>query len=196
MAATLALIDEAIAKGPVQLTIRQGAETKLVVVKPVTACPFDGEVLPSAALGASADGRLISITSALAGFAVSDDELSVLLGHELAHNILKHPQRLKLDDWTGRLASGLGLDAPQILASEREADKVGLFLAARAGYDVSIAPSLWSRLARRYGPSAYVTFTHPGAAERTAAAVATVRKIQRLQAAGEPLIPESLKPGP
>jgi hypothetical protein len=58
----------------------------------------------------------------------SDDELAIAIGHQLAHLMI-------------------GLSATGIENLESEADVLGLYMTAAAGYDVSVAPALWERLA-------------------------------------------------
>jgi predicted Zn-dependent protease len=95
----------------------------------------------------------------------SEAELAVLLGHELTHATHRHAVREQrsASNWSGAMAgvsaATLGLASPlgNLAAaaavsgfskdSERESDRVGLSLVARAGYDVSAAPELFGHLA-------------------------------------------------
>jgi predicted Zn-dependent protease len=61
-------------------------------------------------------------------FAESEDELAVAIGHELAHRIL----------------GGRDRSYPK---NELRADEIGLLLAARTGYDETVAPAFWERFA-------------------------------------------------
>lgn len=115
--------------------------------------------------------------------AMDDDELAIILGHELVHATHEHSRRqYKRSLWTqlglagvlamtggggspydGRgsavktgLATGAVLGAMAFQnsysrAHEDQADRVGLRYAHEAGYDVSQAPDLWRRFARKYG---------------------------------------------
>lgn len=92
-----------------------------------------------------------------------EDELAVVLGHEIAHNMDRHASErlsrsliLNVAVLVGWLASGmdedlvqLAIDAafllPHSRAHEREADHFGLLLTAQSGYDPSAALDLWSR---------------------------------------------------
>jgi predicted Zn-dependent protease len=108
---------------------------------------------------------------------VSDDELAVILGHELAHVTHEHSRReMKKGLLPGLLAAGvtalademdskpakIAVQAVAILGGqawqnaysrrfEDQADRVGLRYAYEAGYDVSCAPALWKRIAARDG---------------------------------------------
>lgn len=108
---------------------------------------------------------------------VSDDELAVILGHELAHVTHEHGRReLKkglapalllagatalaeeIHSTGGRIAAqaaallgGLAWTNAYSRRYEDQADRVGLRYAHEAGYDVSCAPGLWERVAARHG---------------------------------------------
>jgi hypothetical protein len=103
----------------------------------------------------------------------SDAELAVILGHELAHALL--------DD---------GLEPAD---AERDADTLGLYLAARAGYDISVARDLSERFVREFPLALEVRTGHTylSSPERSLALDATTREIQRKLDRGEPLEPET-----
>jgi Peptidase family M48 len=67
----------------------------------------------------------------------SDDELAVVLGHELAHYTYEHSLRSKL--------SLLGWGSAYSRDLEDQADRVGLRYAYEAGFDVERAIDVWSR---------------------------------------------------
>ncbi len=134
-------------------------------------------------LFAGARKGTISITSGMMDFAESDDELATILGHEIAHVILKHraPRSFLTRLWSPAAR----------VAIEREADYVGCYLAASAGFDVSKTPGLWRRIARAApdlissSPGLY-----EGSPERVILVEATVREIREKQKRGIPLVPE------
>ncbi len=68
------------------------------------------------------------VTSGFVRFAETDDELALVIAHEIAH----------------RLAGMTAMRGPAV---EIRADQLGLYLAALAGFDVSIAPAFWDRVA-------------------------------------------------
>jgi predicted Zn-dependent protease len=95
----------------------------------------------------------------------SEAELAVLLGHELTHATHRHAVREQrsASNWSAAMAvtsaATLGLATPlgNLAFSaavsgfskddERESDRIGLALTARAGYDASAAPELFGHLA-------------------------------------------------
>jgi hypothetical protein len=116
----------------------------------------------------------IYVTAGLLRVAAGDDELAVILGHELGHAILE----------TG--------GKPHY---EADADYIGLYLAARAGYDIEAAPGIWRRWVTRnpYGlvHSKDPGFrTHPHSPGRALSLQATIHEIREKQAAGLTLEPE------
>ncbi len=72
-------------------------------------------------------GKLMSVPRALPALAASEDAIAAVLGHELAHLRLQHLEQ--------RLGFGATHELELVRAQEREADRVGLDLAASAGYD-------------------------------------------------------------
>jgi predicted Zn-dependent protease len=108
---------------------------------------------------------------------MDDDELAIVLGHELAHATHEHTRRqFKKAMWVQLAAIGISAAAEdiddktarritQLLVLfgaaawqngygrdlEDQADRVGLRYAYEAGYDISKGPRLWRRFARRYG---------------------------------------------
>lgn len=110
---------------------------------------------------------------------MSDDELALVLGHELGHYTHEHSRRqAKSSMWQGILgmgamvgASAIGSDAGSTAAMvaaglgmtvwgsgysrdlEDQADRVGLRYAAEGGFDVGAGPSLWGKFRQRYGES-------------------------------------------
>jgi Zn-dependent protease with chaperone function len=114
---------------------------------------------------------------------LSDDELSVVLGHEIAHATYEHSRRQasknQVSGIAGQLAAaGAGLlsnstartlaqQATQLGYSafnnsysrdyEDQADRVGLRYVYEAGYDYQAAPALWRRFAEKYGDQDGVT---------------------------------------
>jgi Zn-dependent protease with chaperone function len=114
---------------------------------------------------------------------MSDDELAIILGHELAHYTHEHSRRGAkkamwgqllgmagmvgagtIDSRTGRTAANLGtllsLSAWQSGYSrdlEDQADRVGLRYAHEGGFDVSRGPSLWKKFRKKYGEESAAT---------------------------------------
>jgi predicted Zn-dependent protease len=115
-------------------------------------------------INASATFGRVVISGGMLRFLESDDELAVVLGHEVAHITQGHVLKGTLASvalnaitilgegfapGAGRLASGIGQLFLNHYAQtqEREADEVGLRYAFRAGYDPRSAVDMTERLA-------------------------------------------------
>lgn len=133
---------------------------------------------------ASSDGARVTVSAEIVDFATGDDELALVLAHEFAHNILGHnkghpSQRIAGEDRGGKRTRD----------REREADRWALYLMARAGYDIGVAPGFW----RRWGPKAGFGIlsdgSHPDWRDRAARAEAEIARIKAQQAAGQVPLP-------
>lgn len=114
------------------------------------------------------------ITAGLLDFMESDDDLAVVVGHELAHLILGHAGTLR----TSR-------------RYEEEADRLGLYLAARAGFSIARAAEIWESFAL-ISPLSTIDwgyYTHPTSSKRFIALSRTIEEIRDKVARGVPLLP-------
>ena len=130
-------------------------------------------------------GKIAVFTGIVDALKLTDDELAVVLGHEMAHALREHARartaKITLTN-VGTLAIGLviggnvGELARQgggLLAlrfnrdDERDADLVGLELASRAGYDPQAGLSLWEKMAQvaKGAPPTWLS-THPSGEDR------------------------------
>lgn len=158
----------------VPVRYRRGDEEGVVSMPLVLGCFTAASLWHSDSVNAYKGYFGVYLTSGILRFATSDDELAVILGHEFGHAILR----------TG--------GKPHF---EAEADYIGLYLAARAGYDIETAPGLWRRMGLRnpYGliNAEYEKFgSHPRSPARVLALDAAVQEIREKQKAGLPLEPE------
>jgi predicted Zn-dependent protease len=76
------------------------------------------------------------------------------------------------------------------VARERQADYIGLYVMARAGFNVDVAPQLWRRVGALTPRESKAMPTHPAPPERMAAMALAVAEIKAKQAAGLPLVPD------
>lgn len=131
-------------------------------------------------------GKIAFYTGILDQLKLTDDEVAVVMGHEIAHALREHArERMAKSTLTnigagllGELIGGgkyagafrLGGDLLSLQFSrsdESEADVVGLDLAARAGYDPRAGVSLWRKMteASRGAPPEFLS-THPAGDNR------------------------------
>ena len=121
-------------------------------------------------------GKMAVYTGLMDKLALTDDELAAVMGHEIAHALREHGrekagQAAGVDlaaTLGGVIGAYYGLDAsigqgvvgaagdlafmrPNSRGMEQEADRIGVELAARAGFDPQAAISLWEKMGRASG---------------------------------------------
>jgi beta-barrel assembly-enhancing protease len=178
VAGAMASLNHALARGSATLTVRRGSTRFDISLQPATGCASEAQLIPASRLNAAADGRYVQVTSAIVDYVASDDELAVVIGHELAHNILGHRVRLDAAGVPGGLLRRFGRNAAKVRETEVEADRLGLHLVARAGYDIEAAPAFWRRFGKEHGPGIFADATHPGWRKREAALRETIAAIR------------------
>ncbi|MFT3810234.1 MAG: M48 family metallopeptidase [Micropepsaceae bacterium] len=199
-------------RGAVRFTFLRGKKTVTVRLKALKSCPFAVALAVGDDPNAATDGVTVFVTTGMLDFATQDRDLATVLGHEIAHAIRGDAQ-IKTDpakprrSGAGRVvgavidaAAGvgdaafeaLGLSAARrnSIAAEVASDRLGLYLAARAGYDVSAAPDIWRRLDKEYPSTSDGGWTHPSSSDRYEMMRETAAEIAEKRAAGEALIPD------
>ena len=192
---------------PISIVYARDNQVSSTKVTPVKTCGYNIQYDDSAVVNAYADGKNITIVRGMVEFTRTDDELAMVIGHELAHNVLSHIDK-KTAQMTAGMLGGLLLDvligtggdfsnmgaemganaySPEY---ESEADYMGLYASALAGYDIVKAPYLWRRMGARNTGSITMTSTHPPTAARFVALEKTVAEIQYKLANNKPLVPE------
>jgi len=117
----------------------------------------------------------IHINEGLLRAQADDAAVAVAVGHEFAHYFESH------------VVSRLGVSERY----EAEADYLGLYFTARAGYDIAVAPEVWEERIRE-NPYATIDrgfYGHPQSAKRSVELAATVKEIVEKQSQGAPLVP-------
>ena len=145
-------------------------------------CDYKLKLSFTPTINAIATGQSIIMTTGMMDFA-NDDELAMIIGHELAHNNLSHIRKIVQN----RILSFGG--AASTRQFESEADYAGLYYMARAGFEIDGAEQFWRRYAQRSISSLTEAKSHPITAERFARLAATIDEINNKRALGEPLIP-------
>ena len=125
-------------------------------------------------------GKMAIYTGVVHKLALSDDEIAQIMGHEIAHALLGHGRErmsraiaMQGGVLLGSIVAGQDLSAltpvadialtlPNSRTGETEADRYGIELAARAGYDPRAAVRLWEKMsaASGNGPPQFLS-THP-----------------------------------
>lgn len=165
-------------QGVVRLTVERSGEAVEIDVESRPGCAEPGRFWFGTTVNAFATryGGLTGtyVYAGLLDLFQSDDELAVILGHELAHLILEHTQ------------------TRTIQRSEADADYLGVYLAARAGFDLASAIDVEERLGRTnpFSTIDWGFYSHPTSPLRSLELRAAIEEIAGKQARGEPLEPE------
>lgn len=184
-AAEAAIAASPIAK-PLQLTILRGGQRLPVAITPVAGCRSRFEVLLGSGLDASADGSVVQIGEKFFD-GYTDDEIAVVVAHELSHNILRHRDRLDAAKINRGLLAELGRNGRLIRETEDQADLLGIYLLANAGYDPMSAPAFWRQKGGRIDGGLFRSRTH--ASSKARAEVLEVAARQIAATPGRPIIP-------
>jgi hypothetical protein len=198
------------AGAPVSLSVvvRRGSDKLVLAITPVRACDYPVELDEQQAVKTHSDGERILIGRGMVSFARTDEELALVISHEMAHNTMRHiytkwgnePGGIIADIALRLLSRGLYRGSMVTQAAshayspefEIEADHVGLYMMASTGYAIDDAPKFWRRLAAA-NPSTTAdshTSSHPSTAQRMAALEKTIKEIQAKRLAGVALLPQ------
>ncbi len=163
-----ALSDSLKGDGLVELELIRDGVTRTVEIAGMPACRGRFEVRFGED-GASADGGSAFFGSDFPGFAYPPDEFAAAVAHELAHNLLGHPE------WLAKR----GRKRRDIRQTEREADRLMPWLLANAGYDPGAAIRFMQRWGPEHGGGLFRRRTHDGWDERVEMIAAEVATVER-----------------
>jgi predicted Zn-dependent protease len=146
-------------------------------------------------------GKIAFYTGILEQLKLTDDEVAMIMGHEVAHALREHArERMGKSAATnigislGAQLLGLGNSGAQLAnmggqllslkfgrEDESEADLVGMELAARAGYNPRAGVSLWQKMgaASKGAPPQFLS-THPSGPSRIADIEKNLPKVEPL----------------
>jgi predicted Zn-dependent protease len=160
-------------------------------------------------------GKIMVYTGLIEKLNATDDELAAVMGHEIAHALREHGRERMSQAYAQQgallglamvvgvtsknknnaaatvevasIVSALALTLPNSREAEREADRIGLELSARAGYDPNAAISLWNKMSAQGGakPPEWMS-THPSDGSR-------IHDLQRLIPTVMPLYEDARK---
>lgn len=165
------------------VNLRIGGDIVGRKITPAPICDYPVRLKYTPAINAYANGKNITVTTGMMKF-TNDEELALIIGHELAHNTHSHIRKIVQNTILG---FGRGTFARQF---ESEADYVGLYYSARAGYPIENTKRFWRNLAKVSVKSIDKAKTHPITPERYVRLESAVLEIKAKQAAGLPLEPK------
>lgn len=134
-------------------------------------------------------GKIMVYSGLVKRLNLSDDEIAIVMGHEVAHALREHSREqvsqaiaAQTAIGVGAALLGLGEGAANLTntayealiatkfsrVDETEADRIGLELSARAGYNPRAGVTLWQKMINASGGSSPPEFlsTHPAGANR------------------------------
>jgi predicted Zn-dependent protease len=152
-----------------------------------------------------AGGRMAIYTGLIEQLNATDDEIAQVMGHEIGHALLSHTaekmsramamqagigviavtqsssQYGQLAVQGAALAAAVAIELPNSREAESEADRIGIELAAKAGYNPNAAISLWDKMGKVGGGDGKSSFdflsTHPAPVKRMKTLEAMVPKM-------------------
>jgi predicted Zn-dependent protease len=158
-------------------------------------------------------GKIMVYTGLIEKLNATDDELAAVIGHEISHALREHGRERMSEAYAQQIGllglavivsatssnkntaasavqvasvvSAAALTLPHSREQEREADRMGLELSARAGYDPNSAVTLWQKMGAQGGakPPEWMS-THPSDKSR-------IQDLQRLMPTVMPLYQEA-----
>lgn len=192
--ANLDRLDRVVASGPARLSVGRGDTTRTLTLIPVPACAYTTQIVIQRSLRGNVGRGLIQITTGMAGLARNDDELAFVVAHELAHAVLEHVSGPATPGQRGARTDALTLRRGPHATMEADADRLGLYLLARAGYDPAAAVVVLDRYSAQDLFAAWPQIDPRGrvyapSAERRAALAAALDDIAARRAGNRDLIP-------
>jgi len=133
-------------------------------------------------------GKIAVYTGLIEKLKITDEELAAVMGHEIAHALREHGRERASQQAAQSTVIGIGaallgigdvgaslvnvvadvtVGLPYSRSFEVEADRIGVELAARAGYDPRAAVTLWQKMGQSGGsaPPQFLS-THPAPENR------------------------------
>lgn len=151
-------------------------------------------------------GKIMVYTGLIDRLHATDAELAAVIGHEIAHALREHSRERMSRAYAEQLAlagiavaTGAGEGTMQLASQvaavtftlphsreqEAEADRIGLELMARAGYDPNAAVVLWEKMGKLGGGGPEFLSTHPSSESRIRDLQASVPKVLPLYQAAK-----------
>lgn len=198
--------------GTLKMLVRRSDNNLTITITPVEICDYTVELTAEDEKNAYADGKKIVVTRGMMDFFRTDEEAALVVSHELAHNVMGHIGAKRQNQLAGAAGgllfdilfaavgvntsgefSRIGADAGVGAFSvefEQEADYVGLYMMALAGYDIDDAAKFWRRMAIQNPKSIRMKVSHPTSPERFVALDNTIGEINEKRQKGLPLEPD------
>lgn len=187
-----------------KMTIARGLGNQVLNVPITRACAFRVELGNADNVNAYADGQRVMVTRGMINVAQTDAAIAYVMAKGMAHNILGHAQAQRSTATLGSIIDNLAMVQPELSmligsaglkamprGLDAAADRLSIYLLARAGYNIDQAGAFWQRLASQY-PATVLnghTANHPATAYRIGAINKTVAEVKAKRASGKLLLP-------
>ncbi len=148
-------------------------------------------------------GKIMVYSGLIEQLQATDAELAAVIGHEIAHALREHSRERLSRAYAEQIAlagiavatgagegtmalasqiSAVTFQLPHSREQEAEADRIGLELMARAGFDPNAAVSLWQKMGKASGGGGPPEFlsTHPSGESRIRDLQASIPRVQGL----------------
>jgi predicted Zn-dependent protease len=151
-------------------------------------------------------GKIMVYTGLIEKLNATDAELAAVIGHEIAHALREHSRERISRAYAEQLAlagiavatgagqntmaiasqvSAVTFSLPHSREQEAEADRIGLELMARAGFDPNASVSLWQKMAKLGGGGPEFLSTHPSGESRIRDLQASIPRVMPLYEAAK-----------
>jgi Zn-dependent protease with chaperone function len=197
---------------PIRVALRRDGVERAVEMKPILACAIPIDYVPADDVNAFTTDDRIVIKSAIVRAARTDAQLAAVIGHELAHSNLGHLDKQRINKMLG-MVGGAVIDAgfaaggvytdgafarrlghvgetAYSVEFEREADYVGAYYAARAGYDLAGVEEFWREMGITHPDAIHFARTHPTTPARFVQLREVAAEIEDKKRRHLPLLPD------
>ncbi|ANC50458.1 hypothetical protein CP97_14772 [Aurantiacibacter atlanticus] len=140
--AAFALLASQPVGGPISMRIARGGSEQEFILNPPAGCHSLIEIRVESGPRARSDGQIIQIQYAFAG-QLDDQQVAIVIAHELAHSVLEHRRRKEEAGIDNGLFAAVGKNRQANRRAEIEADRLSAHLLANAGYDPALVPAFW-----------------------------------------------------
>jgi len=199
---------------PIAIKVIRNEEIIDTKIIPEKICLSPVALVRDDSVNAFADGARVYISHGMIRFVENDQELALVISHEIAHNIMEHmdakTKNALLGGGVGLIfdiaAAFLGVNTQGAFSSmgvkaggekysqefEKEADYVALYLMALSGYSIDNAADFWRRMAALHpgGIEPSLRGSHPSSAERYVAIENIIKEIKQKIKENDLLKPE------
>lgn len=193
----------------IKLKVKRNDQIFKVNINQETICGYPVVLGDNDAVNAYADGKRIIITKGMMRFAKDDQDLALVIAHELGHNLMGHIDKKQSNYMLGTLldlaAAVNGINTRGTFGSagaraysqdfESEADYVALYYMNAAGLSLEGVADFWREMAAEHPGSiaSNHSASHPATSERFIAISKTIEEINHKISTGKPLRPDIKK---